>query len=237
MITRIQTTSSFRPQYLLFSEPTTLDSPIDPNMGIPRVLKNAMIAAGLPTVKPVPDYVHWSSKEIRTAEERRERLSERLANLEAKDRQLEEKMKVLQYDAKVQRDVVTALRDDAEEHWGVLTRGLNVSLRDLIQFGLKDKTIINKTVRACNEQNIASGRPEIQTPQIAGTYTPQPAQKTPTQTETQTRETLQLQEAKTKAKATRQPRKKKLAAPKRKAQAYVQASDGESERIREEDRL
>jgi uncharacterized iron-regulated membrane protein len=76
-----------------------------------------------------------------------------------------------------------------------------------------------------------------QTPQIAGTYTPQPAQKTPTQTETQTRETLQLQEVKTKAKATRQPRKKKLAAPKRKAQAYVQASDGESERIREEDRL
>jgi hypothetical protein len=75
-----------------------------------------------------------------------------------------------------------------------------------------------------------------QTPQIAGTYTPQPVQKTPTQTETQIRETLQLLEAKTKAKATRQPRKKKLAAPKRKAQAYVQASDGESERMREVDR-
>jgi hypothetical protein len=50
------------------------------------------------------------------------------------------------------------------------------------------------------------------------------------------RGTLQLLEVKTKAKATRQPRKKKLAAPKRKAQAYVQASDGESERMREEDR-
>jgi hypothetical protein len=181
-----------RGRYSTFRRPSTLESPKNPDTNVPIRLTQKMKDVGLSRKKPVRDFAHWAAQELQGEEKRYNSVLDRLSALEQGSTKLQEKIEKLEGDEipklqgkirklegdeipKLQeelkeipklRERIQMLEDESKEIRGVTTKGLFASIRELINWGMNEETVINKAVQAYNENVAARGEKEIEASDI-----------------------------------------------------------------------
>jgi hypothetical protein len=137
-------------RYSTFRRRSTLEGSEYNNIGTPDRLIEKTKGVLLPITKLVRDFAHTMTKELQEEENRSKDATDAINSLSERFSALEERVTKL-------REKIQEPEAESVKTRGVTTKGQYVTFRELIGWGAKQNTIIDKTVQAYNQKVGASG--------------------------------------------------------------------------------